>query len=97
MSLEDRYDLSELRNETEHFVFDELESQLGMIADEDICKCNDCVMDMACFALNHLGPRYRVTLTGALYAKVVDDSVAEQVRTTVEEAISRISENPAHN
>ena len=96
MSLDDRYDLSELRNETEHLVFDELEQQLNRIADEDICKCNDCVLDMACYALNHLGPRYRATLTGAIYARVVEDDTVKTVAEQVEEAISRISENPMH-
>jgi len=94
MALSDRYDLSHMANQMENFVFEELERQLDEIADEDICKCNDCVVDMACYALNHLGPRYRSSLMGSLYARIESDEVKESVQKNVAEAIQKISQNP---
>jgi len=94
MSLSDTYDLSYLTNQMEHFVFDELEHQLAAIADEDICKCNDCILDMACYALNNVPPRYRSSLMGSLYAKVETDEVGNVIRKNVSEAIQKISQNP---
>jgi len=94
MALSDNYDLSELTNQMESFVFDELENQLAAIADEDICKCNDCILDMACYALNNVPPRYRSSLMGSLYAKVETDEVSQNVRGNVTEAIQKISQNP---
>ena len=94
MALSDKYDLSDLTNQMEDFVFDELERQLNAIADEDICKCNDCILDMTCFALNNLAPRYRSSLIGSLYARVESSEVKENVAGIVAEAIQKISQNP---
>lgn len=94
MSLADRYDLSDLENQMETFVFNELERQLNGIADEDICKCHDCVLDMSSFALNNLAPRYRSSLLGSLYAKAEEENVQNEVEKAVTEAIQKISQNP---
>lgn len=94
MALSDKYDLSELTNQMENFVFNELERQLGSIADEDICKCNDCILDMACYALNNVEPRYRSSLMGSLYARVEDAEVNKSLKKNVAEAIQKISQNP---
>ena len=94
MDLSEKYDLSELTNEMENFVFEELERQLEAIADEDICKCNDCILDMACFALNNLTPRYRSSLMGSLYVKVESDEARRSVRASVGDAVQKISQNP---
>jgi len=94
MALSDNYDLSDLTNQMEVFVFEELDHQLAAIADEDICKCNDCILDMACYALNNVSPRYRSSLMGSLYAKVETDEVSKSVRENVTEAIQKISQNP---
>lgn len=94
MALSDTYDLSEITNQMEDFTFNELENQLDSIADEDICKCNDCILDMSCYALNKLTPRYRSSLIGSLYAKVEDTEVRKQVQSEVAEAIQKISQNP---
>ena len=94
MALSEKYDLSDLTNQMEDFVFDELERQLDAIADEDICKCNDCVLDMACFALNNLTPRYRSSLIGSLYARVESEEVRRSVQGSVADAVQKISQNP---
>jgi competence protein ComFB len=94
MALSDTYDFSDLTNQMENFVFDELEQQLDGIADEDICKCNDCILDMTCYALNNSMPRYRSSLIGSLYANIGDVAVSEQVSKKVSQAIQKISENP---
>lgn len=96
MSLDDMYDLSALKNHTEELVFDTLEKQLKAIPDEDICKCNICVVDMACLALNQLKPKYRASLMGTLYTKAQDDELEKEVLTEVDSAIQKIGLNPAH-
>ncbi len=94
MALDDRYDMSNLTNQMENFVFEELEKQIDAIADEDICKCNDCVLDMACLALNSLQPKYRSSLIGSLYAKVEDEEILNSVKVSVADAVQKISQNP---
>ena len=94
MALDEKYNLDDLKNQMEDFVFTELEEQLDAIADEDICKCNDCILDMACYALNNLTPKYRSSLMGSLYAKVENDEEAETVKKHVSDAVWKISQNP---
>jgi len=96
MAIRDKYDLEELRNETEEFVFQELEKQLDAISDDDICKCHDCVLDMICLSLNQLKPRYRVSLLGALYAKVESKELEDKIRHTVAKVLMKVSQNPGH-
>ncbi|MCG8452356.1 MAG: late competence development ComFB family protein [Spirochaetales bacterium] len=94
MALKERYDFANLHNMMEEGVLTELERQLEAIADEDLCKCNDCVLDMACFSLNSLTPKYRSSLMGGIYARAELDEHEEQVRQAVSSAIERVSQNP---
>ncbi|MDA3850476.1 MAG: late competence development ComFB family protein [Spirochaetaceae bacterium] len=96
MSLKDRYDFSLLKNHTEELVFEQLEKLLDNLPDEDLCKCETCILDMTCLALNKLPSRYRASLMGDIYSKVKDDELDGQVKEAVEQALSIISINPAH-
>ena len=96
MAIRDKYDLEDLKNETEEFVFQELEMQLDKISDDDICKCQDCVLDMICLTLNKLQPRYRVSLMGSLYAKVESGDLEKEIQETVNDVIMKVSQNPGH-
>ena len=96
MAIRDKYDLEDLKNETEEFVFQELEIQLNKISDDDICKCHDCVLDVICLALNQLPSRYRVSLLGTLYAKVESGDLEKEIQDKVSQAIMKISQNPGH-
>ncbi len=94
MALSDMYDLSVLGNQIEEFVFDELESQLDSVEHKGICKCNDCILDMACFALNQLSPSYSSSLMGKIYNQEVYQNEIPKVKAKVREAIIKISQNP---
>ena len=72
MGIRDDYDFGVLVNEAERMVTDELERRLAELADPSICVCQDCVLDMAAFALNALKPVYRVSLLGTMYAHAMD-------------------------
>ena len=97
MALINRYDFEVLENEAEKLVFNELEQQLA-VYDDEICRCNECVMDMAAMALNVVKPLYRVSLLGTLYAAgaMNDEVYAQSVREAVSNAIKKVGENPAH-
>ena len=97
MALENSYDLSNLKNHTEELVFRVMEEELNKIPNEDICKCEDCVLDMICLSLNKLQPRYRVSLMGTIYSTASDGDFEKEVSEKVKEAIGKISINPAHD
>lgn len=96
MPLVNDYDLSNLKNHTEEMVFRVMEEQLGKLSEEEVCKCQDCVLDMVCLSLNNLKPKYRVSLMGNIYSTATDDDFDKKVETAVEEAVAKISINPAH-
>lgn len=96
MGIRDDYDFGVLVNETERMVADELERRLAERS--GICLCQDCVLDMAAFALNSLKPLYRVSLLGSMYAQALDGGgYATDVKVAVATAIDKVSANPAHD
>jgi len=99
MAFVDEYDFHLLKNEAEQFVLQELEKQLRAIEDEDICRCGDCVLDMAAMAFNSVKPLYRFSLLGSLYAAQAksEEAYVESVRNAVQQAIEKVSANPSHD
>jgi competence protein ComFB len=98
MAFIDNYDFELLVNEAETLVLKEMERQLESYS-EPICKCNDCVMDMAAMTLNTVKPLYRVSLLGTLYAsRAMDEkSYASSIREAVFNSIEKVRKNPSHD
>ena len=97
MSLKERYNFEYLENESERLVMEELEKQLDAAGKEKLCLCQDCVLDMAAYALNKIKPLYRVSLLGSLYLRSTDSGeYRNEVSQVVEEAVKKIADNPAH-
>ena len=97
MALLYEYNFDNLKNEAETFVITELERQLETTP-ESVCRCNDCVLDIAAVALNTVKPLYRVSLLGTLYAAAAIDEkkYAASVRDAVSKAIEKVRNNPSH-
>src|SRR6056297_1059925 len=98
MSIEENYNFEYLVNETERMVLAELEHQLEQKWAADICKCEECVLDMAALALNNLKPMYRVSLMGTLYAHSLQDTeYGALVHKAVTDAVGKVAKNPSHD
>ena len=95
MSIKDQYDFENLVNEAERLVFEELEKQVD--THDYICSCQECMLDMAAFALNQVKPYYRVSLLGSLYARSIGDDYREEVIRAVQDAVDKIQSNPSHD
>jgi len=98
MSFINEYNFELLKNEAEILVINEMENQLKDEA-EDMCRCNECVVDIAAVALNNVKPLYRFSLLGTLYASqaMTEQSYADSVRSAVEQAIEKVKKNPSHD
>ena len=98
MSFEEDYEFHMLKNEMEVLVIRELERQLSS-GNEGMCRCKDCVLDVAAIALNNVQPLYRISLLGTLYASsaISDKDITNQVMHVVQQAIKKVTENPAHD
>ena len=91
------YHFELLKNESEAIVLHELEVQLDAF-EQEICRCDECVMDMAAMALNTVKPMYRYSLLGQMYAAsaMSEQAYADSVQQAVANAIVKVSENPGH-
>ena len=98
MAFADVYFFELLKNEAENLVIKEVENQLSQ-GYEDLCRCNDCVVDIAAIALNNVKPLYRFSLLGTLYASqaMTEQAYAESVEAAVAQAIIRVKTNPSHD
>jgi competence protein ComFB len=88
-----------LNNLTEEVVLEMLENMLQRDEFEDICKDEDCLLDMATYALNRLPAKYVATSKGEIFSKT--EELAQQhsvdVLSVVTRAIKVVSENDHHN
>jgi competence protein ComFB len=99
MAFIDEYDFAGvLKNEAENLVIAELEKQLEAYP-ETICRCQDCVIDLAAVALNNVKPLYRVSLLGIQYAShaMEEPDFANLVRNAVHRAVEKVRKNPSHD
>ncbi|NBF41343.1 MAG: competence protein ComFB [Spirochaetes bacterium] len=94
MALKDEYNFDDLENEAENMVVEELERQLALEENARVCRTEECVLDMAAYALNHVPPLYRATLLGRVYKPALDEKHYGEVRDAVAEAIRVVRENP---
>ncbi len=97
MGLRDECDFENLINEAEALVIKELEAQLAEAP--GVCTCQDCVLDMAAFALNNVKPYYRVSLMGTLYARATTERAdyGKEITKAVREAVKKVHANPSHD
>jgi len=73
---------------------DQVKKQLAEKDESEVCMCQDCVLDMAAYALNNIKPLYRVSLMGNLYAGSLQGSEYEaEIADTVTGAIEKIADN----
>ena len=75
------------------------EKLVEMLKNEDCCKCEKCVEDMKCFALNKLPAKYVSSRNGELFSKL--DATARQLSVdlniAVSSAIDCVATRPAHD
>jgi len=98
MAFVDEYDFDLLKNEAEIMVIREMEQQLKT-EKGNMCRCNECIVDIAAIALNSVKPLYRFSLLGALYASqaMTEQAYADSVKQSVMQAIKKVKRNPAHD
>ena len=86
-----------IHNNIEDFVFKYLEEILA--SKENICKCEQCKTDMACYALNRVKPMYVVSSRGIIHTenrRREDRQDEIDVFTTISEAIDIVSNTRRH-
>lgn len=87
----------ELRNYTETVVNEVLNEILA--TRNDICKCDQCRLDIMAKALNNLNPQYYVSNRGEVFSKILSTYLETRTKvvTEVTKAIMTISRAPHHD
>jgi len=90
---------SRLNNLTEEVVLERLGEMLEREEFSDICKDEDCLLDMATYALNRLPAKYVATSRGEIFSKTeeLEQQHSVDVLSVVTRAIKVVSENEHHN
>jgi len=88
-----------LNNLTEEVVLKMLRDMLKREEFEDVCKDEDCLLDMATYALNRLPAKYVATSKGEVFSKTeeLEQQHSVDVLSVVTRAIKVVSENTNHN
>lgn len=69
-----------------------------LLANNDVCDCQQCKLDIMALALNKLPPRYIVSEQGEVYSKVhsfTTQTIADVVGA-IADAIYKVSRKPNH-
>jgi len=87
-----------LNNLTEEVVLEMLGNMLQREEFDDICKDEDCLLDMATYALNRLPAKYVATSKGEVFSKTeeLEQQHSVDVLSVVTRAIKVVSENEHH-
>lgn len=88
-----------LNNLTEDVVLEMLEDILQRDEFEDVCKDEECLLDMATYALNRLPVKYVATSKGEVFSKTeeLEQQHSVDVLSVVTRAIKVVSENSHHH
>jgi competence protein ComFB len=83
MKLNERYDVEKMKNRTEEMVFEAIQKEIDKGG--DTCSCEECVLDLAAYALNHVRPRYYTSLLAPLTPR---PEAARKAQVEIELAIA---------
>ena len=87
-----------LRNHTEDIVLETMKTLLTKNKFKNICTCEQCLLDIASYALNRLPTKYIASPEGDLHTKIAEfeNQVDVDAIATVTKAIKIINEKPRH-
>lgn len=86
----------DFKNYMEEVVLRKLDDVLAKYP--DACKCDQCKLDIAILALNHLPPKYISSEKGSIYAKLEGMSLSYEIEVIeqIAKAVEIVSKNPRH-
>jgi len=94
MGLEDKYDIEKLRNRTMELVLKKIEKL--MEERDDFCKCENCILDLIAYTLNHVKPFYMTSLLGPLDGGEKEKRIELEIDLAINGGLKRIKEHPHH-
>ena len=94
MKLEEQYDLERIRNRTMELVINKVEKLIE--ERDDFCKCQNCVLDLIAYTLNHVKPFYMTSLLGPIDGGEKEKRIELEIELAIKAGLKRIKEHPHH-
>jgi len=89
------YNLEKLKNRSAEMVLEKLENLLQEW--DDFFHCEDCVLDLIAYTLNHVTPLYGTSLIGPLHPnRAKEKKIQIEVELALNNGIKKIKKNPHH-
>ena len=92
MAIIKSYDLDALENVNEKKVWNYIENYVN--DHPKVCRCRDCILDIAAIALNSLKPAYNVSVIHA-NQKPTGANI-EEIKKAVKKAVKIVTKSPHH-
>lgn len=85
-----------LKNMMEPLVLEKIDEIIGKY---DCCSCEQCRMDVASLALNHLQPKYVATRMGTFYTRLEALGLQHgaDVLAAINQAVEAVKQRPQHD
>ena len=95
MKLNERYNIESIGNRSQEIVYEAIE---GLVTEGTaMCTCEECVMDLAAWTLNHVTPRYYTSLLSPLRPDMaLEHRVRVQVDLAIASGLKRLKAHPHH-
>jgi len=96
MKLGERYDLENIRNRAEEMVFEAIEKQIEKGG--DLCTCQECIMDLAAWTLNHVKPGYYTSLLKPLSPRPENEKkMRVEIELALASGLKKLKAHPHHS
>ncbi|UCF97567.1 MAG: late competence development ComFB family protein [Spirochaetaceae bacterium] len=96
MSLYDFYNLDNLRNRSAEIVYGRIERFLEQ--HEDFCHCEQCVLDLLAYVLNHVTPMYGTSLLDPLSPNPDrEKKIDVEIDLALKAGSKRVAAHPNHD
>jgi competence protein ComFB len=95
MKLNERYDVQSIGNRSEQVVWE----AVGRLVEEGtaMCTCEECVLDLVAWTLNHVTPQYYTSLLTPLNPDPARDrKVRVEVDLAVASGLKKLKAHPHH-
>ena len=96
MKIADYYDLEILKSNSEQLVLD----RIGKLLDQrdDICKCEQCVLDLIAYVLNNVSPDYGTSLLGSFDPNQErEKGIKGQIEIALKDGLRKVTQHPNHS
>jgi hypothetical protein len=95
MTLQERYNLENIRNISAKLVYERIEKLLD--ERDDFCMCESCVLDLVAFMLSRVKPRYHASVLGDLHPdRLQEKRLRMEIELALKAGLKRLGEHPHH-